>query len=167
MMALVLGVMAASILSGQMHLVVGAAIHEDGGGAGDPDGFGGGEEGVRVGDDFVARADAEGHERQPDGVGAVAEADGVLGAVIGGELAFELLEHRALDVVAAQQHLLDVGINFRLDVLVLADVTVKFNFHGRESYADRRRITRQGISPEVSALPLSLSSTRRISHEQW
>ena len=134
MMALVLGVMAASIFSGSMHLVVGAAIHEDGGGAGDPDGFGRGKEGVRVGDDFVAGADAQGHEGQPDGVGAVADADGVLGAVIGGEFAFELLEHGAHDVLAALQHRLDVLINFRLNVMVLPDVTVEFNFHGAGSY---------------------------------
>ena len=114
MMALVFGVMAASILSGQMHLVVGAAIHEDRRGAGDPDRFGGGEEGIRVGDDFVAGADAEGHEGQPDGVGAVAQADGELGAVISGQFGFELLEHRAHDILAALQNRLDVLINFRL-----------------------------------------------------
>ena len=146
MMALVLGVMAASIFSGQMHLVVGAAIHEDGGGAGDPDRFGGGEEGVRVGDDFVARADAEGHEGEPDGVGAVAEADGELGAVIGGEFGLELLEHGAHDVLAALQNGLDILINFRLNVMVLTDVAVEFNFHGAGSYSTARAETRVILS---------------------
>ena len=85
-------------------LGVGAAIHENRGGACDPDGLGGGKEGVRVGDDLIARADAKGHEGEPDGVGAVADADGVFGAVISCQLSFELLEHGAHDVLAALQH---------------------------------------------------------------
>ena len=95
MIALVFGVIAASILAGSMHLVLRIAIHEHRGGAGDPDRLGRGEERVRVGDDLVARPDAQRHERQPDRVRAVADADGVFGAVVGGQLALELLEHRA------------------------------------------------------------------------
>ena len=64
-----------------------------------------------MGDDFVAGADAQGHQGEPDGVGAVADADGVLGAVISRQLAFELLEHGAHDVLAALQDRLDVLIN--------------------------------------------------------
>ena len=142
MMALVLGVMAASIFSGADAFGVGAAIHEDGGGAGDPDRFGGGEEGVGVGDDLVSGADAEGHQGQPDGVGAVAHADGELGAVVSGEFAFELLEHGAHDVLAALQNRLDVLINFRFDVMVLTDMAVEFNFHKAATLTDTAANTR-------------------------
>ena len=78
MMALVFGVIAASIFAGSMHLVFGIAIDEHRRRAGDPDGFGGGEKRVRMRDDLVARPDAQRHQRQPDRVGAVADADGVL-----------------------------------------------------------------------------------------
>src|ERR1035437_4266423 len=43
----------------------GAAIDEDRCGPRDPDGFRGGEKGVRVGDDLVAGADAQGHQGHP------------------------------------------------------------------------------------------------------
>ena len=59
----------------------------------------------------------------------------ILGAVIGGELGFELLEHGAHDVLAALQNRLDVLINFRLNVMVLPDVAVEFNFHGAGNYS--------------------------------
>src|SRR2546422_3076532 len=39
-------------------------------------------ESVGVGDDFIAGADVEGHQREPDGIGAVADADGVFHAVV-------------------------------------------------------------------------------------
>ena len=89
-----------------------AAIHKHGRRAGNPDRLGGGEEGVRVGDDLVAGADTQGHEREPDGVGAVAHADGVCRPVIFGQFAFEALEHGALNILAAQQHFLHFGVNF-------------------------------------------------------
>jgi len=53
------------------------------------------------------------------------------------ELALEALEHRPLDVVATQQHFLHVGVNFLLDVFVLADVAVEFNFHGPAKLSQR------------------------------
>jgi hypothetical protein len=44
-----------------------------------------------------------------------------------GQLALELLQHRAQNVLAAFQNFVDVGVDFRLDVVILADVTVKGN----------------------------------------
>ena len=84
-------------------------------------------------DDFIAGADAQRHQREPDGIGAVADADGVFVAVIRRQFRFKLFEHRAHDVCAAEQDLLDIGVDFLLDVLVLADVAVEFNFHGARS----------------------------------
>src|SRR5260370_30062934 len=40
-------------------------------GAGDPDGFGGGEEGIGMGNDLVTLADSQSHQCQPNSVGAV------------------------------------------------------------------------------------------------
>ena len=108
---------------------LGVAVHKDWSGACQPDGLRGGEKSVRVRDDFVAGTDAQRHQHEPNGIGAVAHADGVFHAVIGGQLALELFEHRTLDVIAAQQNLLDVGVNFLLQILVLANVSVEFNFH--------------------------------------
>src|ERR1035438_1857671 len=88
-----------------------------------------------MGDDLVARANAEGHEGQPDGIGAVAEADGVFSAVISSEFGFKLLEHGPHDVLAALQNRLDILINLRLDIMVLSDVPVEFNFHGAGNYS--------------------------------
>ena len=105
------------------------AIDEDGRGAGGPDRLGGGEERVRVGDDFVAGADAQGHQRKPDGIGAVADADGVFHAVVARQFLLEPLEHRPHDILAAQEHLLEVGVNLLLDVAILADVAVELDFH--------------------------------------
>jgi hypothetical protein len=82
-----------------------------------------------MGDDLVARADAERHQRQPDGVGAVAGADRVGHTVKGGQLLLELLEHRPLHVLAAFEHALHVGVDLRLDVPVLPDVPVETDLH--------------------------------------
>ena len=115
MMALVLGVMAASIVSGQMHLVLG-------------------QQSTRT---AVAPA-----IQMASAVGAVAQTDGVFGAVVGGEFGLEAFQHRALNVVTAQQHFLDVGVNFFLDVLVLANMAVEFNFHKPETLTEDAPVTR-------------------------
>src|SRR5208282_2414415 len=107
-----------------------AAVHKHGRRSGNPNRLGGGKEGVRVGDDLIAGADTQGHERKPDGVGAVAHADGVFRPVIFRQFAFEALEHGALNILAAQQHFLHPGVNFVSDVLILPDVSVEFDFHG-------------------------------------
>ena len=59
----------------------------------------------------------------------------IFGAVIGGQLGLELLEHRAHDVLAALQDRLDILINLRFDIMVLPDVAVKFNFHAPGTYS--------------------------------
>lgn len=42
-------------------------------------------------DDFVARSDAQRHQGQPDGIRAIADADGVFHAVERGQFLFKLL----------------------------------------------------------------------------
>ena len=121
------------------------AIHEYDGGACDPDGFGGGEEGIGMGNDLVTLADSEGHQRQPNSVGAVTHPDGELRAMIGRQFAFKAFEHRSHDVLAAFQHGLEVMIDLGLDIAVLSNVTVKFNFHGAKRYP--KDAGRQGFSP--------------------
>ena len=107
----------------------GVAIDQHGGCPGDPDGFRGGEKSVGVGNDFITFADAEGHEGQPDGIRAVTDTDGVLGAAERCEFLLELLVHGALNILAALDDLLDIGVDFRLDIVVLAHVTVEWNVH--------------------------------------
>ena len=67
---------------------------------------------------------------------SIAQANGELGAMISGEFAFKSLEHGPLHIIAAQQHFLHVGVNLFLDVAVLPDVAVKFDFHKRKSYPE-------------------------------
>ena len=59
--------------------------------------------------------------------------------MISGEFGFELLEHGAHDICPALQNRLNVLIYFRLDIMVLPDVTVEFNFHGAGSYSTSAR----------------------------
>src|SRR5579872_2828789 len=100
-------------------------IDEYGGRAGNPDRFGGGEESVGRGDALVSRADAERLEGEPQGVGSVANPNRVSGPMKGGEFLLEAFQHRAHDVLAALQHFVDIGIDFRLDVVILAYVPVE------------------------------------------
>ncbi len=114
-------------------LGLGIAINQDGSRTGDPDGFGSGEESIGVGDAFVTSSDAEGHEREPDCIRAVADADGVFGAAVGGEFAFKALEHGPEHVIATLDYLSNVRINLGFDVVVLADMSVKIDFHGGQT----------------------------------
>lgn len=91
----------------------------------DPDCFCCGEERVWVGNDLVARPNSESHEREPDRVGAIAYTDCVLCSVVTRQFSLESFEHWAHDVLAAHEHLMNVGINFRLYVLVLSYVSVE------------------------------------------
>ena len=99
----------------------------------DPDRFRGCEERVAGGDALVATTDAERLESEPQCVRPVAHADGIFRSVIICQLLLEPLQHRAHHVLAAFQHCLNVLINFRLNIMVLPDVTVEFNFHGAGS----------------------------------
>src|SRR5258706_11143337 len=62
------------------------------------------------------------------------------------QFAFEALEHGAHHVLSAFQHGIDICVNFRFDIVVLADVTVEFNFHGAKRY--RNAALRQDFSTE-------------------
>ena len=64
---------------------------------------GGGEERERGADDFVAGADAQGHQGAEQGVGAAGDADRVFGAAVFGEVLLEPLDARAEDEVLASQ----------------------------------------------------------------
>src|SRR5215204_2649956 len=69
------------------------------------DGLGGGDEGVRGDDDLVARADADGAERDLEAVGAVGDADAVPRAHELGVLLLEGGDRLAADEVARGQDL--------------------------------------------------------------
>ena len=138
MIAFVFGVMARLDLRGVDAFRPRVAVDEHGRRAGDPDGFGGSEERVGVCDDLVAGPDAHRHQRQPDRVRAVAGSDGVRRSVESGQFLLELLEHRSLHVLAAFEHPPDVGVDVRLNVVVLPNVTVK---------ADLRDHLRHRFSP--------------------
>ncbi len=99
-------------LGGVDALGLGIAVNHDYGRAGDPDGFRRGEEGVGVGDDFVAFANAQGHQGQPEGVRAVTAGDGVFRAGKIGEFLLKLLVHGAVDILATLNDRFDIGINF-------------------------------------------------------
>src|ERR1039457_454963 len=104
-------------------------IHEYGGGAGNPDGLGGGEEGVGGGDALIAGTNSEGHEGKPEGVGTVGDADGELHSVIRGQLPLEALEHGAHDILAGFQNSVNVAIDLRFEVVILADMAVESDVH--------------------------------------
>ena len=78
---------------------------------------------------MLPKTDSEGHEREPQRIGSIADADGVLGSVIDGQLPLEPLEHGPHHVIPGLQDLLDVAIYFSLDVVILADVTIKADIH--------------------------------------
>src|SRR5438105_12604295 len=54
-------------------------INKHGGGPAKANRFGGGDEGIGDGDDFVSRPNAEGEQGEPQGIAAVADADGIGG----------------------------------------------------------------------------------------
>lgn len=124
------------------------AVNKDGGGSSDPDRFGGGKECVRMRDDLVAGPDAHRHQREPDGIRAVPDTDGMRGSVERGKLLLELLQHRPLDVLATFNHTLDVRVDFRLDVLVLAHVPVETHLHhlSQHHFSSRRVLKPKSVS---------------------
>src|ERR1051325_3938694 len=100
-------------------------VDEDGGRARDPDRLRGGEESVRRGNALVTWPDAERLECQPEGVGSVTNPNRVSGSMKGSEFLLETFQHRSHDVLAALQHFVDIGIDFRLDVVILAYMPVE------------------------------------------
>jgi hypothetical protein len=94
-------------------------VDEDRFGAGVADGRHRRHEGEGHGDDFVARADASGEQRQVQGARARVDGDAMRGADIGGEFRFECRDLVAEDELAAVEHPVDRLVNFVLDGLVL------------------------------------------------
>lgn len=88
-------------------------IDEDRAGAGQLDGMGGGDVGLRRDDDFIAGAVAEGEVDQVHAGGAGGDADRAGGAGKVGEGLLELRRDRAVDEDGAVEHLLD-GVLFPL-----------------------------------------------------
>ena len=82
---------------------VGVDVGEDRRGPEPADGAGGGEKGERRHDDFVARPDLQGVQRQQQGIGAGRAADGVRGPAIGGHLALQGRDLRAQDHLARRK----------------------------------------------------------------
>src|SRR5581483_2818586 len=76
------------------------------------DGFGRGNKGVWHRDHFVALGDPQGHKRQPERVGAVAHAHGILRAAIRGEFRFELLHEWSAGKGIAGDHFMDSALEF-------------------------------------------------------
>lgn len=91
-------------------------------------GFGGGNVGKAGGDDFVARANAQGHLGNLQRIGAVGHGNAVLGAGIGAELFFQRRHFGAQDVLAVIQHALNASVNVCLQALVLALEVDEFHF---------------------------------------
>ncbi len=100
--------------------VVLLAVGKHDGRAGAHDGLGGGHERVGREDDLVAWPDAGGPEGQLDGVGAVADADGVVGAAEGGQVALEALDLCTKHEVAPVDDPADHGKDLRPQRFMLA-----------------------------------------------
>ena len=98
---------------------VGFDIDEDRFGAEQDDDFGGGDKGEGSGDDFIAGADAEGHEADEQGFGAAGDGDAVFGAGVGGEVLFEFADFGAEDVLAVVQYAMQVAFKLRPDGVLL------------------------------------------------
>jgi hypothetical protein len=77
-------------------------------------------EGERGAEHGVAGADVPGHQRQGQGVGAVAAGEGVIGAAKQRQLFLEGANLRAHHIAAMRQHLLDRGVDARLDPVLLS-----------------------------------------------
>jgi hypothetical protein len=100
-------------------------VHENSRRSGNPDGFSGPKKGVGRRDDLVPRSDAEGHEGQPECVRARVHAHRFLGAAALSEFLLELLEPGTHDITATLQNLVNNCSDLVLQVVILADVTIK------------------------------------------
>gem|GEM_PF-6911205 len=101
--------------------VVGALVHVDEDRLGVEPGhdLGGGGEGEAGDEDRVAAPDPPGHQRQGQGVGAVGAAQGVLGLAEGGQVGLELAHLRAHDPGAADDGLLNGGLDLAAEAQTL------------------------------------------------
>ena len=80
---------------------------------------GGGNEGEGDGDDFIAGSDAEGHEREQDGVGAGGAANGMFDSDISRDRFLEGLHLGAENEVLGGENATYRRLHFRLDLLIL------------------------------------------------
>ena len=94
---------------------IGLDVDEHRLGAGAPDGAGGGEEGVRRRDHFVAGADAAGQQRQEERVGPQRAADTASHAAVLGQLGFERFDLRAHHEHLAFEQAKDRGLDLVAD----------------------------------------------------
>ena len=123
-------------------------------GAEQGDRLGGGEEGEARHQDLVARLDAEGAEREHQGVGAVADADRAGHAEEARERFLELLDLRAENERSAGEHRLPAALELGGDATVGAGEVEHGNrIHGRDllvgsgsAASDRPRSPASGVS---------------------
>ena len=106
-MALVCGVMQASIFAGVHQVGFRIYIHKHRFGAGQDDGFDGGDKGVRDGDDFVAGADIQSAQDDVQRRGAVANTNPMCCTAEGGKLSFQGADIFAQEQLHSIQNLLD------------------------------------------------------------
>ena len=111
MMALVRGVIAASISAASMLQVSGSTSTNTGVAPSSTIISAGGGEGEGRGDDLVAAADAQRHHRDQQRLGAAGHADAVARADEGGELVLQLLDLGAHDVLAVVEHALHARVD--------------------------------------------------------
>src|ERR1051326_850172 len=117
-------------------------IHKDGCGSRNPDRFRSCKKSIWMSNDLISRPYPQRHESQPDGIGAITEPDRELHPMKRRQLGLKLLKHRPHDVLAAFENLFDILIDLRLNVLVLADMSVEFNFHGPQTLTNHAAETR-------------------------
>ena len=105
-------------------------VHEHGRGAHGADRLGGGEEAEGAGDHLVAGADAQGPQRQDQGIGAAVAAHCVGHAAGPGEGLLEAGDAGAADVLATAQNLQYGSVEFLPEVLELLAETEGRHLHG-------------------------------------
>ena len=97
------------------------------------------KEGVRGGDDFVARADIEGHQRQNKCVGTRGTPDRMAGVAERRDLLFELDDVVAEDEFLSGQHAVHDRTHFVSDFVVLLDQVDQRNGGSRERSRGKRQ----------------------------
>jgi hypothetical protein len=107
---------------GRIH-VVGALVDVDEGDvrAGLGNGFGGGNEGMRDGDDGVALLDPRSHQGKAHGIRAAGETDAMGRVAILGKFAFELFHQGAADEARGTKNLPTNGEQFGFELDVRGD----------------------------------------------
>src|SRR5262249_43894403 len=99
-----------------------------------PDGFCGGKESIRRGDDFVAGLQPQRHERQPQCVGARVHANCMLQPEILGQLPLKAFTRRACDVSPTLEDSLNCSVNFALNAVILAPMSIKRHGYPRSRH---------------------------------